>query len=130
MGNKCPARSVETILKVITKRWSLQILYDMFNGKSHFNEFKKDKLQLLNKSLSRCLQELEENNLIVKKINPSDDKDTEYFLTDEGRMLNRVIYELMIYSMKKDVDNEYFTKEAKKMLKKEAQMVLNISSSR
>ena len=61
--NSCPAYSVETTLKVITKRWSLQIMYDLFNGKKRFKEFKEDKPELLNKSLSRCLQELEENDL-------------------------------------------------------------------
>ena len=119
----CPARSVETILKVITKRWTLQILFDMFCGKKHFNEFQEDKPKLLNKSLSRRLQELEEHGLIKKEIK---DNTTEYYLTDEGRLLNKVIYELMMYSIKRDVDGEYFSEDTKEYMIKEAKKQLNI----
>ncbi|RAP44205.1 helix-turn-helix domain-containing protein [uncultured Methanosphaera sp.] len=125
-NKKCPARQVETLIKVITKRWNLQILYDMFNGKRHFNEFKENKPDLLNKTLSRCLHELESNYLIIKKINSNDEKDTEYILTENGRLLNRVIYDLMVYSMEIDKNNEYFTEEYKKIMKKQAKITLNI----
>lgn len=127
-NKKCPARPVETLVKVITKRWNLQILYDMFNGKRHFNEFKEDKPDLLNKTLSRCLQELESNNLIEKKTNPNDEKDTEYILSENGRLLNRIIYDLMVYSMDIDRENEYFTEEYKEIMKKQAQITLNIDN--
>lgn len=119
----CPARSVETILKVITKRWTLQILFDMFCGKKHFNEFQKDKPKLLNKSLSRRLQELEENGLIKKEIKYNA---TEYYLTDERRLLNKVIYELMMYSIKRDVDGKYFSEDTKEYMIKEAKKQLDI----
>lgn len=127
-NKKCPARPVETLVKVITKRWNLQILYDMFKGKRHFNEFKEDKPDLLNKTLSRCLQELESNNLIEKRINPNDGKDTEYILSENGRLLNRIIYDLMVYSMDIDRENEYFTEEYKEIMKKQAKITLNIDN--
>lgn len=119
----CPARSVETTLKVITKRWTLQILFDMFCGKKHFNEFQEDKPKLLNKSLSRRLLELEENGLIIKEVK---DNTTEYYLTDEGRSLNRIIYELMMYAIRRDVNNEDFSEDTKEYMIKEAKKHLNI----
>lgn len=110
MTNKCPARSIESILKVITKRWNLQIMTDMFMGKTHFNEFKEGKDGLFNTTLSRNLKELEENGLIEKRV----EKDNiEYLLTKEGELLNKVIYELLVYAIKKDVNNEYFTPQDK-----------------
>ena len=119
----CPARSVETILKVITKRWTLQILFDMFCGKKHFNEFQEDKAKLINKSLARRLQELEEHGLIEKQVSQNT---TEYYLTEEGRLLNKVIYELMMYSIKRDVNNEYFSENTKEYMIREAKKQLDI----
>lgn len=121
--HNCPARSVETILKVITKRWTLQILFDMFCGKKHFNEFQEDKPKLINKSLSRRLIELEEHGLIEKRMV---ENTTEYYLTEDGKLLNKLIYELMMYSIKRDVNNEYFTEETKEYMIKEAKKQLDI----
>jgi DNA-binding HxlR family transcriptional regulator len=60
----CP---VDRTLNLFNKKWSIQIIRDMFFGKKHFKEFKEDKPNLSNKVLSSCLKELEENGLIEKK---------------------------------------------------------------
>ena len=80
----CP---VELSLNIITKKWVIQIVRDMFFGKSHFNEFKEDKPELTNKVLSRCLKEMQENNIIEKTIDP-DNSSIVYKLTDKGLALN------------------------------------------
>ena len=41
--------SVESALNLIKKKWVVQILRDLFFGKSRFSEFKKDKPKLSNK---------------------------------------------------------------------------------
>ena len=61
----CP---VDKTLNLINKKWSIQIIRDMFFGKKHFKEFKEDNPKLSNKVLSNCLKELEENGLIKKEV--------------------------------------------------------------
>lgn len=61
----CP---VDVTLNLINKKWSIQIIRDMFFGKKHFKEFKEDKPKLSNKVLSNCLKDLEENGLIEKVV--------------------------------------------------------------
>ena len=60
----CP---VDRTLNLISKKWSIQIIRDMFLEKKHFKEFKEDKPKLSNKVLSSCLKDLEEKGLIEKR---------------------------------------------------------------
>ena len=81
----CP---IELAMKLINKKWVIQILRDMFFGKSRFNEFKEDKPNLSNKVLSHCLKDMEENQLIKRVVN---DDIIEYKLTKRGQALNKVL---------------------------------------
>ncbi len=123
MENKCPSESVGKTLKILTKKWYLEILFDLFNGKKHFNEFKKDKPTLLNKTLARCLQDLEENGFIEKHIDISN---TSYSLTCEGQLLNGIIYELLVYSMKSEKTSSYYDEKEKENIKTNFKRILNI----
>ena len=38
---ECPRNTIETTLKLISKKWNLQIIHEMFFNKTKFNEFKK-----------------------------------------------------------------------------------------
>lgn len=97
-SNYCP---VNETLKIISGKWHLLIIRDLFFGKKRFKEFKKDKPNLSNKVLTECLKDLESNGLI-SKTNLDDSKITEYSLTEEGRKMNRILYELAIFTLEKD----------------------------
>ena len=86
-------------------------------GKSHFNEFKVNRLSLDNKSLSRCLKTMQENDLIYKTNDSDDPKNTQYFLTQKGKSFNRVFYELLLFAIDNDADNEHYSEHAKKELR-------------
>ncbi|WP_405292702.1 winged helix-turn-helix transcriptional regulator [Methanobrevibacter sp.] len=97
-SNYCP---VNETLKIISGKWHLLIIRDLFFGKKRFKEFKKDKPNLSNKVLTECLKDLESNGLI-SKTNLDDSKITEYSLTEEGKKMNRILYELAIFTLEKD----------------------------
>ena len=97
-GDYCP---VNETLKIISGKWHVLIIRDLFFGKKRFKEFKEDKPNLSNKVLTECLKDLESNGLITKT-SFDDSKITEYYLTDEGRRMNRIIYELAIFTLEKD----------------------------
>ncbi|WP_305514086.1 MULTISPECIES: helix-turn-helix domain-containing protein [unclassified Methanobrevibacter] len=100
----CP---VDRTLSLISKKWSIQIIRDMFFGKKHFKEFKEDKPNLSNKVLSNCLKELEENGLIEKKVLNTSPVTTEYYLTDYGQSMNKIIYELAMFTLNSEKDKNY-----------------------
>ena len=106
----CP---IEIAIDHINRKWVIQIIRDMFFGKKRFNEFKEGKPNLSNKVLSNCLKEMEENGLITRKTNGS----IEYKLTDKGLALNKVLYELAMFTINTDINNRYYDEENKKELK-------------
>ena len=127
MGKNCPSESVGKTLKILTKKRYLEILYDLFKGKKHFNEFKQDKPELLNKTLARCLQELEENGFIEKHVDKNDISNTSYSLTSEGKLLNKIIYEIAVYSMESEKTSSCYDENEKENMKNHFKEILNIS---
>lgn len=104
-ANACP---VELAMQLINRKWVIQIIRDMFFGKSHFNEFKEDKPGLSNKVLSQCLKDMEENKLI-KRYESQDS--IEYKLTERGQSLNKVLYELAMFTLTSDLADDYYSSE-------------------
>ena len=116
----CP---VDRTLNLINKKWSVQIIRDMFFGKKHFKEFQEDKPDLSNKVLSNCLKELEENGLIEKRVLNTSPVTTEYHLTEYGRSMNRIIYELAMFTLD---DETKYNDETRNALKETFKETLEI----
>ena len=120
----CP---VELSLQIITRKWVLQLIRDMFFGKTRFKEFKEEKPNLSNKALSRCLKDMESNNLIKRIVNPQDKTDIQYFLTEKGRLLNKVIYELVIFTLENEDNKDKYSEDTKIKIKQLFKEKLEIS---
>ena len=95
---ECPRSSIESTMKLLSKKWYLQIIHELFFNKSRFAEFKQISEDLDNKTLSRSLRELQENGIIEKRTDSSDNT-TRYYLTQKGRSLNNVIYEISVFAI-------------------------------
>ena len=106
----CP---IDSVVKLINKKWVIQIIRDLFYGKSRFHEFKEDKPDLSNKVLSNCLKDMEQNGLIHRIADKCDKKNVKYKLTEKGRSLNKVLYEIAMVS----VDGETYSDEIKNDVK-------------
>ena len=117
----CP---VDRTLSLINKKWSIQILRDLFFGKKHFKEFKEGK-DISNKVLSSCLADLEKNGLIEKKLLNTKPVSTEYSLTDYGKSMNKIIYEIAMFTLADEKDNVY-SEKTKEELKENFKQTLGI----
>jgi DNA-binding HxlR family transcriptional regulator len=106
----CP---IELVVKLINKKWVIQIIRDLFYGKSRFNEFKEDKPDLSNKVLSNCLKDMENNGLIYRIVDKCDRKNVRYRLTEKGKSLNKVLYEIAMVT----VDSENYSDKLRSDLK-------------
>ncbi len=111
-NEECP---VELAMQLINRKWIIQLIRDMFFGKTRFNEFKEGKPNLSNKVLSNCLKEMEENGLI--KRNVISENNIEYKLSQKGQSLNRIVYELAMFTLNNDLDNKYYSDERKEELR-------------
>lgn len=106
----CP---IELVVNLINKKWVIQIIRDLFYGKSRFHEFKEDKPDLSNKVLSNCLKDMENNGLIQRIVDKCDKKNVRYILTEKGKSLNKVLYEIAMVT----VDSENYSDKLKNELK-------------
>ena len=115
---------LEDTLKFMSNKWVLHVLRDLFLGKSRFSEFQKNRKTLDNKALTRCLKTMEKNNLIEKIIK---NDEIEYRLTSKGHSLNKVFYELLIFALENDTDNEYYNDHEKEELKEMYLEILDLT---
>jgi DNA-binding HxlR family transcriptional regulator len=95
-AKSCP---VSTALKYVGKKWSMEIIKDIFFGVKSFSEFLQINPELSGKVLSQRLKELEANGIITKDITCKSPLKIEYNLTQKGKKLNRVIFELAVFAM-------------------------------
>jgi DNA-binding HxlR family transcriptional regulator len=66
---------------------------------------------LSSKVLSEQLKELEQKDIILKKVVNSNPFHTEYFLTEKGLKLNKIIFELFNFALDEvDMSNEQDTR--------------------
>ena len=121
-GNQFERNIVGSAFKSISNKWTFYILKDLFLGKKHFTQFQENRPNLDNKSLTRCLKSMENNNLIEKTVN---DYDTEYFLTSKGLKLNKVLYELIIFALDTH-EEDFYTDDEINFIKETYIDILNL----
>ena len=95
LKNNCPIRDT---VDIIDRKWTVILLWDMFNGYQHFNEFREINANISSIVLSETLKFLIDDGLVIKK----NDESTRYLLTDKGRSLNRIMYELGVYGIQSE----------------------------
>lgn len=115
---------VEDAIKDISNKWTLHILRDLFLGKSHFKEFQTNRKTLDNKSLTRCLKTMEKNGLIERL---NENNEITYHLTEKGRSLNKVFYELLMFALNNDKNNEHYNDYEKEELKEMYLEILDLN---
>lgn len=95
---------IDKAIKIISKKWTLNIIRDMFCGSTHFNDFLKINPKLSSKVLSEKLRQMEQDELIEKVIVSKTPLTIEYHLTNKGRNLNKLLYEISGFAYKECVD--------------------------
>lgn len=113
VNNKLRNFPIDSVIVLLRKKWVVPIINDLFFGKTRFHEFKEDKPKLSNKALSNCLKDMESNGLIRRIADKYDKKNVRYYLTEKGQSLNKIIYEMAIFSL----DSESYNDQTKTELK-------------
>lgn len=110
--------TIDDIFSYLRKKWNIQIIKGLFCDYKHFKDFLEQHPTLSSKVLAERLKELEQKGVIEKKVVSS--TQTEYFLTEKGRRLNKIIFELFDFALDEvmqDVSDFKLKKESKNYLK-------------
>lgn len=81
-----PACPVELTLLLISNKWKVLIIRDLLDGTKRFSELKKSINNISQKVLTSNLREMEENDLLTRKVYPEVPPRVEYTLTDIGNL--------------------------------------------
>ena len=84
----CP---VELTLLLISNQWKILIIRDLLEGTKRFSELKKSINNISQKVLTSNLREMEENDLLTRKVYPEVPPRVEYTLTDIGYSLKTLL---------------------------------------
>ena len=97
-------RTIDDTFSYLRKKWNIQIIKGLFCDYKHFKDFLEQHPTLSSKVLAERLKELEEEDIIEKKVVSS--TQTEYYLTEKGRRLNKIIFELFDFALDEVMKNE------------------------
>ena len=86
-----PACPVELTLLLISNKWKILIIRDLLEGTKRFSELKKSINNISQKVLTSNLREMEENDLLTRKVYPEVPPRVEYTLTDIGYSLKTLL---------------------------------------
>jgi len=118
-------QTVDDTFSYLRKKWNIPIIKGLFCGCKNFKGFLELNPGLSSKVLSERLKELEENGVVEKIVLNSSAGHTEYYLTEKGRRLNRIIFEMFNFALDEVLNSEDSIKlkeESKESLKATLQM--------
>lgn len=87
----CPR--FEKSVDVISKRWTILVIYQLLSGTQRFCAMEAA-LPISGRVLSERLKDLEREGIVKREVFPETPVRIEYSLTDKGRALEPVIMEL------------------------------------
>ena len=96
-----PKCSVEITLSLISNKWKILIIRDLLDGTKRFGELRKSINGISNKVLTHNLREMEEDNLLIRKIYPEVPPKVEYSLTETGYSLKPILESMDGYKLQR-----------------------------
>lgn len=91
MKKELPACPVETTLMLISNRWKVLIIRELLTGTKRFGELKKSVGNISQKVLTANLRQMEEDDLLTRKVFPEVPPRVEYTLTQTGLSLKPIL---------------------------------------
>lgn len=98
-SNKENCMQLEKALSIISGKWTLLILRELFSGTKRFSQLQKSLKGISPRTLSSRLQELEKYNLISKKVYSEVPPRVEYTLSTGSENLGRILHDLSEWAM-------------------------------
>lgn len=97
----CPKNmlSIRDALEALEGKWKLLILFSLSSGPRRFKQISKEVNGISDKTLSKELKSLEENQLVKRDILDTFPPTVEYSITTHGQSLEKVMEELHYWGL-------------------------------
>lgn len=94
-GCKGHMRAIYDTLDIVSGKWKIAIITSLTFGKKRFMELQRDVEGIGSKMLSKELQDLELNELVLRTVYDTKPVTVEYELTEYGRTLQPILFEMV-----------------------------------
>ena len=84
----CPGQKT---MKIIGSKWTIMLIHHIRQGRNRFGQLQRALEGISTKTLTYRLQELEDEGILTRKVFPGLPLHVEYYLTEKGMMLGKVI---------------------------------------
>ena len=112
MTKKLVTCEMEVTLNVMGGKWKPMILYILIEeGTKRFGELKSFIKHISQKTLTNQLRELENHNLIERKVYPTIPPKVEYSITEKGKTLYPILEAMCTWGEKNSDDSYEFVKK-------------------
>ncbi|MFH5183428.1 winged helix-turn-helix transcriptional regulator [Paenibacillus sp. TAB 01] len=111
MDRTCPG-TVEPILEILDGKWTLLLLFELFNGTRRFGELRRRLQPISPKTLTDRLRLLEEKGIITRTLYPGIPLHVEYELTESGLGLQPIFAAMWTWTQE---HGAYLRKETDEM---------------
>ena len=112
----CP---IDTSLKIMGQRYALHIMRNMILLKqSRFNQFLNSIEGINTKTLTIRLKQLEDYGLVERKVIPGRPAHTEYYPTEKGMDVQRILVEIASFSIKYEPEIIFVDKKPRNNMKR------------
>ena len=92
-------QAIQDTLEIVSGRWKMQIIALLCNGEFRYSELEKGLPKITPRMLSKELKDLEQNDLIIRKVYDTIPVKVSYQLADYGYTLVPLIIELTNWGM-------------------------------
>jgi DNA-binding HxlR family transcriptional regulator len=86
--------SINVTLDIFNDRWKLSIIWHLLEGDKRFKDLHEEISEITQKTLTVKLKELEEKNIINREVFPEVPPKVIYSLTEAGKKLKPVLFEM------------------------------------
>lgn len=94
INNKEFRCSINVTLDIFNDRWKLSIIWHLLESDKRFKDLHEEISEITQKTLTVKLKELEEKNIINREVFPEVPPKVVYSLTNAGKKLKPVLYEM------------------------------------
>lgn len=94
---KCP---ITRTMDLIGGKWTFSIIYVLMKGTKRFKDLERTVIGINTRMLVKELKMLEQNGIIVRKVYAEVPPKVEYSLTEKGKELEKVLFELKSWGNK------------------------------
>lgn len=91
--------SIKDALEAVEGKWKLLILYALCSGPKRFSELAREVSGITDKTLAKELKSMQACKLIRRDVYDTSPPTVEYTVTEHGKSLRKVLYELWSWGL-------------------------------